>query len=105
MPKPRKSAEEVCIELSLAAEAVRQQTRIMRANRCTIADRPSERSFTEGSMTPCTNDVGLEEEEWCDACHVRNKAVKDRQASRKHLGAAKRSVEAVGKRLQKEGAL
>lgn len=102
MPKPRKSAEEVCIEYAIVAEAVREQTRIVLNNRCTETNRPSERSFTEGSMTPCRLDEGLDREDWCGACHAKNDALLARKDFHKRLRNAKRSVEAVGKRLQKE---
>lgn len=102
MPKPRKTPEDVCVEYAICVELVRAQTRIVRANHCTVADRPSERSFTEGSMTPCYDDVGIDREEWCNACVVRHDAVEDRNALRKRLRVAKRSIEAVGKRLNAE---
>jgi len=99
MSKPRKSPEDVCIEYAIAAEAVREQTRIIRANRCTTADRPSERSYTEGSMTPCLDDEGLDRDDWCEACKVREIAIAARKSARQRLKNAKRSVEVVGKRL------
>lgn len=97
----RKSPEDACVEYAIAAELVRVYTRIIRANRCTVADSPSERSFTEGSMTPCHSDVGIDADEWCEACLKSHDAVAARRLARKRLGAAKRSVEAVGKRLNR----
>jgi hypothetical protein len=37
-------------------------------------------------------------EDMCDGCKVRLKAFEDRREARKRLGAAKRAVEAIGKR-------
>jgi hypothetical protein len=102
----KRTAEEVCIEYARAAEAVREQTRIILNNRCTVADSPSERSYTEGTMTPCWQDIGLEDrEDWCEECVAKDAAKTLRAQLRKRLRAAKRSVEAVGKRLMKEGSL
>lgn len=99
--RKQRTPEEACIAYAKAVDEVRSQTRIIRANRCTVADRPSERSYTEGSMTPCRGDVGIDHDEWCDACKTASDAVRTRQSARKRLVAAKRAVEAIGKRLSK----
>lgn len=95
-----RTPEEVCIEYALAVECVRDQTRIILNNRCTVADRPSERSYTEGTMTPCLLDDGQEREDWCAACIAKDEAKTLRKDFRKRLAVAKRRIEAVGKRLQ-----
>lgn len=124
MPKPRKSAEEVCIEYAIAAVAVRDITRKITPGECALL--VAEEAIPwhmrdEKPAVPCISkllslkpEVGhnygayLEEsqeieDEMCERCQESLKAVRDRKLLRKRLGAAKRSVEAVGKRLQKEG--
>jgi hypothetical protein len=108
----KRTAEQVCIEYAIAVEAVREQTRIMRDNRC-----PNESAnFTEHGMnvdgeSSCLDDLfeimkeGAEEdsdyEEMCPACKIRFHALQKRRAARKRLGAAKRAVESIGKRENK----
>lgn len=53
-------------------------------------------------MTPCFDDEGLDRDEWCEACKVREIAVAARKPARQRIKTAKRSIEAVGKRLNAE---
>lgn len=100
MGKQVRTPEEVCVGYAISVECVRDQTRIILNNPCTVADRPSERSYTEGTMTPCLLDEGQDREDWCAACIAKDAAKTLRKDLRKRLRAVKRSVEAVGKRLQ-----
>ncbi len=109
----KRTAEESCIEYAIAVEAVRKYTRIMRANPCTEGSRGN---FIETGEVECLDEFfgapkGPDGEfpryqefhdRMCDACKARLDAINLRHAARVHLGAAKRSVEAVGKRLNAE---
>lgn len=113
MPKPRRTAEDVCVEYAIAVAAVREQTRIMAAHRCTEGSR---KNFNETGETECLDDFfaapkGPDGEfpryrefhdRMCDNCKRRLQALDDRRQARIRLGAAKRAVEAVGKRLNGE---
>jgi hypothetical protein len=124
MPKPRKSAEEVCIEYARVVAAMREQTAIIKPWECervTVSGwHPS--GIPDPPCDPCISTLlkkagpftsfGAREEylEWqeefkgemCDRCTRSLKAIEERKGMRQRLGAAKRGVEAVGKRLQKE---
>jgi hypothetical protein len=114
MPRKRRTAEEVCIAYAVAVERVRFHTRIMHNHPCTEGRR---KNFNETGETECLDqhfaievyDGGhgnpkerpsLAEEDMCDNCRTRLQALNERKDARKRLGAAKRSVEAVGKRLE-----
>jgi len=114
----KKTAEDACISYATAREAVLRYTRLMRENPCTEA---SEGEFIDGAPGPggfvpdCLSEFfgapkGPDGEfpryfefhdAMCDACKARLDAINLRHAARVHLGAAKRSVEAIGKRLMK----
>lgn len=126
MPKPRKTAEDACIEYAIAIAEVRRLNAVMSAeqNLCDVIAlfRESEAERLNGSYSPYSCLDGLFErhdpemesleaheeahaelrETMCDGCRERLSAIKDRKDARKRLGAAKRSVEAVGKRLKAE---
>lgn len=123
--------EEVCIEYAIAVFHVRLQTSLIKENPCEVVaerccefeaaleSRPSNRGLLiEPDMDDCIakhwryvvvrahDGEGREVpelayEDMCGGCKERLKAVEDRKAARKRLGAAKRSIEATGKRLQK----
>jgi hypothetical protein len=115
----KRTPEDVCIEYAIAAEAVRKYTRLMRANPCTEA---SEGEFITGApglggfVSDCLSEFfaapkgpGGEFPRYkefhdlmCDGCKARLDAINLRSAARVHLGAAKRRVEAIGKRLNAE---
>lgn len=106
-----------CMEYAIAVDAVRAQTRIMMANRCEEASK-EERDSSSGrivsaevpscmsrhweiDITKYGERPMLAFEDMCEPCQVRLQAYEARKEAKKRLGAAKRSVEAVGKRLIK----
>lgn len=109
----RRTPIEACIGYAIAAEAVREQTRIMRSHQCTEGSR---RDTHETGEVECLDTFfaapkGPDGEfpryqefhdAMCDNCKARLDALNLRRDARRRLGIAKRSVEAVGKRLQKE---
>lgn len=127
----RRTAEEVCVEYAIAVAEVRQLTKVIRdrLNQCEIAaqaigefdaavqSRPSIQAMLKPpDMEDCltkhwqiaTGPPPIYREEpylayvdMCDACKLRCDRIGERRGARKRLGAAKRSVEAVGKRLNK----
>lgn len=118
MIKCQRTAEEVCVEYAIAAESVREQTRIMRNNRCEGESKGEigMSGYREGAEESCLNkhwtivivDAGhgnaaekpsLAYDAMCDECKTRLQAFEDRREARKRLGAVKRAVEAAGKRL------
>lgn len=116
MPKLKRTAEEVCIEYALAVAEVRFQTCLLRDHRCTEGSR---KNFNETGERECLDRhfeieiydsghgnpkerPGLAAVEMCDNCQTRLQAIRDRKDVRKRLGAAKRAVEAIGKRLEAE---
>lgn len=113
----KRTAEEVCIEYAISVEAVREQTRIMAANRC-IEESAEEVEHTTGRLvspavvscltrhweivvTKYREEPALALEDMCDKCQTRLEAFEVRAAAKKRLGAAKRAVEAIGKRINK----
>lgn len=125
----KRTAEEVCIEYASANASVSRLTATMNANPCealkerlqeygaAIESRPGIAEFLSiPSSDTCLNrhwrielrdNYGREEpeipyDEMCDACKVRSEAVQARKEARSRLGAAKRSIGAIGKRLAKE---
>lgn len=127
----KRTAEDACVEYALAAFHVRLSTTTIRQNPCeVVAERCGEydaalevRPANSGllvqpnmedclamhwriEIVPSGNGEGrevpaLDYEDMCEACKVRLSAIEGRKTDRKRLGAAKRSVEAVGKRLNK----
>jgi len=121
--------EMACMNYAYAVLAVRTQTRIMRENPCEITSsieaeyraalesRPSNAGILvhpEGQREDCIAlhwqvDTGpalnfvetphMAFEDMCASCMVRYQAIMQRKEARKRLGAAKRSIEVVGKRL------
>jgi hypothetical protein len=108
-----RTAEEACIEYAIASADVRAQSRILRAFPC---DEANNRHWNETGEQECLtqywtttrSDTGpipdpqIDYDNMCDNCKKREQAYRDRAQGRKRLGAAKRSIEAVGKRLNKE---
>lgn len=126
MPKSKRTAEEVCIAYARIAAEIRALSAKIVPSECTkMATSESHPSWT-GPSTPivaCLNQLfsvtheadgyggdlyqGKSEEvesEMCERCLESLKAVRDRKEARKRLGAAKRAVEAIGKRLSAEAA-
>lgn len=117
MSKRQRTAEEACVEYAIAAESVREQTRVMRNNRCEGESKGEigASGYREGAQDSCLNQhwtivlegsgdharevPELDYEDMCDECKTRLHAFKDRRDARKRLGAAKRAVENAGKRL------
>lgn len=116
----KRTPEQVCIEYAIAVAAVRELTRKIVPGECTLMASSEFRPGWPGGTTPIdpcisrlfslkqederNREAYLEasdeiEEEMCDRCKVSLQAVRDRKTARVRLGTAKRSVEAVGKRL------
>lgn len=112
MPKPRRTAEEVCIAYAQAAQVVRELTKKIAPTECAFL------AANDAYTVPCISQLfsvtheadgyGGDlyegkcediEAEMCDRCLESLKAVRDRKKARIRLGAAKRAVEAIGKRL------
>jgi hypothetical protein len=114
MAKSKRSAEEVCVEYAIAAESVREQTRIMRNNRREEESKGERGAYgcVEGAQESCLSEHWSIEatpygerpsrafEDMCELCQIRLKAFETRRECKRRLGAAKRAVEAIGKRLQ-----
>lgn len=118
----KRTPEQVCIEYAIAVAAVRQLTKVIGdpLNRCLrvlsweadgveamcIVPQPEECltvhwrvSLERASDGEAREVPEMPYVDMCDSCQLRHQRVRDRKAARKRLGAAKRSVEAVGKRL------
>lgn len=123
----KRTPEDVCIEYALAVAAVRELTRKIIPGECTTMATADALEFwqpgyKEERTEPCISqlfslkpsgsydrEAYLEmaydlEEAMCERCKESLQAVRERKALRKRLGAAKRSVETVGKKLQTTGA-
>lgn len=111
-----RNAEDVCAEYALAAEAVREQTRIMRNNRCEEESKPeiTANGYGAPAVESCLSqhwtietDVRGSEHpmkdsgDMCDPCQIRLKAFEARKDAKRRLGAVKRSIESVGKRINR----
>lgn len=110
----KRTASEACIEYAIAAQAVREQTRIMGNNRC-VEESAEEIEHAAGRLvSPAVpscltqhweivvgkyrEEPALALEDMCEKCQIRLEAFEARKVAKKRLGAAKRSVEAIGKR-------
>lgn len=122
----QRSPENACVEYAIAVAEVRRCNAVMSAeqNLCDVISlfRESGAEQLNGTHSPssCLDDLFerhdpemesrecFEEsqaelrETMCDGCKERLAAVEARKDARKRLGAAKRSVEAVGKRMNAE---
>jgi hypothetical protein len=111
----RRTAEEVCIEYHLAAAEIRAISAKIEVWGCTSPDvvDPNKR------IEPCVcrlfkikpewdlygqnwNEAEEFESEMCDHCTEALRLIRERRALKARLGAAKRAVGAVGKRLNAE---
>lgn len=114
-----RNPEQVCIAYAEASESVRIFTRTLNGNRCEGESKGEigMSGYREGAEESCLSkhwsivvvnaghgnpkeEPGMAYEDMCDACKTRLQAFNDRRQARKVLGAAKRAVEAVGKRLK-----
>lgn len=114
-----RTANDVTVEYAIAVECVREQTRIMAKNRCEGESKGEigMSGYREGAEESCLNKhwsivvvsgghgegrevPGMAYDDMCDECKTRLQAFLDRREARKRLGAAKRAVETVGKRLK-----
>lgn len=121
----KRTPEQVCIEYAIAVRIVRELTRKIVPGECIFQAAVESHPWCPGATTPIdpcisrlfslkpedgrNREAYLEasdeiEEEMCDRCKVSLQAVRDRKDARKRLGAAKRSVEAMGKRLNARAA-
>lgn len=102
MAKPQRSAEDVCVEYAIAMGEIRRLSKIIREHPCPD-QRPFDNETGDGSAS-CIFEYRGEElafDKMCDDCKVAQEALDDRKIARKRFGAAKRRIEAVGKRIQK----
>lgn len=116
-----RTAEQVCIAYAEAVAEVRRLTNIIRPSECTTMASAEFRAGWPGPSTPVEpcisrlfslkptpgedndyyrNEADEIESEMCERCTESLKACRERKDARKVLGAAKRAVEAVGKRLK-----
>jgi hypothetical protein len=121
--RSRRTPEEVCTAYAKAVAEVRRLTNIISPGECTKMASSEFQAGWPGPSTPIEpcisqlfslkpspgedNDYYREEadeieSEMCDRCVESLKAVRERKEARKFLGAAKRAVEAIGKRLNSE---
>jgi hypothetical protein len=119
----RRTAEEVCIEYHLAAAEIQRISAVIKAQVCQRdrdfeATRDSRPSNYIDQKPPCLTEYftlpRLEDdhgnlhlddgdfEGFCEYCQIAYDAVQERKRARPRLGAAKRAVGAVGKRLNAE---
>ena len=109
----RRTAEEVCIEYHLAAAEIRRISAVIKAQVCQRdrdyqealktnprADFPKQPCLSEYFALPRMDDGDFEG--FCEYCQIAYDAVQERKRARQRLGAAKRAVGAVGKRLNAE---
>lgn len=115
MPKFCKTPEDACVEYAIAVAEARRCQESMKHYLCQVVydeaglGRPGYRGDGEECLSlhwqRTQTDNGfihtpeIEYDAMCDNCKRREQAYRDRCEARQRLGAAKRSVEAVGKRL------
>lgn len=125
MPKTKRTAEEVCIAYARAAQVIRELTAKIKPWECTKYVQGGVNIYKLGATEPI--DVCLQrlfekrdeenesrddyenaqeeiEADMCARCLESLRAVRDRKKARVLLGAAKRAVEAIGKRLEADHA-
>ena len=114
----RRTAEEVCIEYHLAAAEIRRISAVIKAQVCQRDQDYEEALKTNPALDrlqPCLSEYfalpRIEDEHgnlhmddgdfegFCEYCQIAYDAVQERKRARPRLGAAKRAVGAVGKRL------
>lgn len=114
-----RTAEEVCVEYAIAVADVRRISKKFGENPCALIEKWYERNQSTPKPDDCLDVYFAEwdrehenydsyaearaaaKDTMCGCCCRRLQAIEDRKEARKRLGAAKRSVEAVGKRLNK----
>lgn len=108
----QRSANDVCIEYAIAVAEVRRLTKALGTSICKrVIDEDFSREGTclknLWEMVPERNgegncsheDFAEAVAELCTACAEARRLIDERRDARKRLGAAKRSVEAIGKRV------
>jgi hypothetical protein len=117
--KNKRTAEEVCIAYAQAVAEVRRFAGEMKKYPCEVVFDWCESSQETPNPEDCLDEYFRVEtyqagddrpterraiaiDEVCPNCQERLRTINDRKDARKRLGAAKRAVEAVGKRLRKE---
>lgn len=121
----KRTPEDACVEYAIAAAEVRQLTKVIGdpLNRCLrvlaweaegiesmcIVPQPEECLTVHWRIVLERGGDGEAREapempyvDMCDSCQLRHSRVRERRTARQRLGVAKRSVEAVGKRLNAE---
>jgi hypothetical protein len=115
----RRTAEEVCIEYHLATAEIRRISAVIKAQVCQRdIDFDSSVYAQDDRKQPCLSEYfalpRIEDdhgnlhvddgdfEGLCEYCQIAYDAVQERKRARPRLGAAKRAVGAVGKRLNAE---
>jgi hypothetical protein len=110
----RITPEQACANYAADHQAVKEWTAIMKANPCTQWEQ-NRREIGAGvkDSSECISlhwtDYGvsgpmMNEEEMCSGCRASMAAYFSRKIARKRLGASKRTILAVGKRLNAGGA-
>lgn len=113
MEKSKRSAEEVCIAYAVAAIKVRDcDAALSSGGYCPHEEPWKEKLSCLGELFACPQGPNGEMPRWrefydkmCDACKSRLSMIEERREARVSLGAAKRAVQVVGKRLAAEAAL
>jgi hypothetical protein len=109
----KRSAEDACIEYAIALATVREHSLVIRSFPCKEA---SNHHFDETGERECLSEYWhgitgpdgfvarpqIKFDDMCENCKKREQAYHDRKEARKRLGAAKRSIAAIGKRLNSE---
>jgi hypothetical protein len=104
----RRTPEEVCIEYHLAAAEISRTSEIIHSQVCDRGAGRNPSCLTEYFALPTEYDSQTGRligplldgfEGFCEGCQIAYNAVQKRKQARARLGAAKRAVGAVGKRL------
>lgn len=110
----KRTPEQVCIEYAIANNEVRRISKAIGSYQCLVeaefcagpqfGDIPDTclKQFYTTHVEGYETFPDMEEEEMCEACKSKHALVMERKDARKRLGAAKRSVQAMGKRLNAE---
>jgi hypothetical protein len=95
----KRTPEEVCIEYAIAMEVARTARWILSTVPCEFEEAPDPETGYDGEPA-CTRPYANNDDGMCDNCEKhRMPALRDLQEARKRAYRARRSIEAVGKRL------
>lgn len=112
MGKKPRSAEDVCVEYAIAAAEVRRAQVEISKHPCNLVDDWRDGIMVDDCLDKHFRVETVEEgpgriverpelaaEDMCESCQKRLQFLDERRDARRRLGAAKRSVEVVGRRL------